>query len=149
MSPKPLLSPAAALFAGICFFLPWAQFSCAGKTWRITGPNLGGVLWLVPILAAIMVAVFVFFFSRRQGEKSRLVFMIGSLAALVIIAYKIIRLATGPRPLFGLIKPEQVGFRIHWGGVGTILGFVLALFGTSFLKRERDQEESAKSAQSA
>jgi hypothetical protein len=134
MPSKSYLPPAAALVGGICFFLPWAQFSCMGKTWRISGANLGGALWLVPLIAAFMVAAFVYFYKVKRPEKSRLVFLIGAAAALLIIAYKIIRLVTGPKPLYGLIKPEHVGFRILPGGIGTMLGFLAALVGTKFLK---------------
>ena len=134
MPPKPFLPPAAALVGGICFFLPWAQFSCMGKTWRISGANLGGVLWLVPLIAALMAAAFIYFYKVKRPEKCRCVFVIGAVAALLIMGYEIIRLATSPKPLYGLVKPERVGLRILPGGIGMVLGFLAALVGARFLK---------------
>jgi len=142
---KMFLSPSGAIIALLCFFLPWIQLSCAGKTFHISGASLGGIFWLLPILAGVMVGVFIFYYRQRQAEKSKIIIIACSIAALIIFVFNCIRLAHAPRPLLGLVKPSMVGFKIHVGGIGLVLGFILAMVGTKFLKRRETDFENAAS----
>ena len=51
-----LVSPAGALLALICFFLPWGHVTCAG-TYSASDSQLGGILWLT-FLAALAILGF-------------------------------------------------------------------------------------------
>src|SRR5262245_6310291 len=56
----------------ICFFLPWEQLSCGGRSDSLTGFDLARhdsiLLWLIPLLAA---AVLILGLLRRAGEKQQ------------------------------------------------------------------------------
>ena len=60
----------AALFALICFFLPWVQVSCLGARDSASGFNLAragdSTLWLVPLL---MIAVLACGLARAVWEQ--------------------------------------------------------------------------------
>ncbi|MFS8086963.1 MAG: hypothetical protein ACMG6H_15125, partial [Acidobacteriota bacterium] len=62
----------AALIVLICFFLPWAQVSCAGAKDTLTGFNLArntdGLLWLIPLL---MLAVLVLGLLHARRERTQ------------------------------------------------------------------------------
>jgi hypothetical protein len=56
---KVFLTPAGAIIALICFFLPWVKVSYAGKVKNVSGAEVGGIFWLVLVSAlAIIGALF-------------------------------------------------------------------------------------------
>jgi hypothetical protein len=77
----------AAVFALICFFLPWVQVSCGGVKDTASGFDLarGGdpMLWLVPLL---MIAV-ILLGLMRVWKKMPAVFTLVSIASGLISAY--------------------------------------------------------------
>ncbi|MFH1862289.1 MAG: hypothetical protein ABH878_05695 [bacterium] len=136
MPPKTILTPAAALFLGVCFFLPWAKISCVGQTLHFTGAKLGGFFWILPVAAALIIAFFVLFAVKGTLHQARLPILICLLAALAGVIVQGIRLATAPKPLFGLVKPEHVNFRLQFGTFGTVVGYLLILWSIYHLKQK-------------
>jgi hypothetical protein len=138
---KALTSPAGAILAIVCFFLPWARISCApvvNKT--VSGATLGGAFWLVPVLAAAVVALFLV--SKRIGGFARAwpIIILAPVAALAIIAIQSLRLASQTR--FG-IGSDDVGFSLRAGSVGTVAGLLVALAGGLLLKPRRSRRPGA------
>ncbi|MCH8289130.1 MAG: hypothetical protein IID12_08505 [Candidatus Marinimicrobia bacterium] len=128
------ISPAGAIIAAICFFLPWIKFSCAGQTKYASGADLGGIYWVVFISALAIIGAFFFFRSQRQVGKSKVITILSSIVALGVMVFKYVNFTNGMETEFGTIKPEDIGLEIQFGGIGTLLGFVVALIGSQFLK---------------
>jgi hypothetical protein len=140
MQAKTLVSPAGAILAVICFCLPWARISCGpGMHRTVSGATLGGVFWLVPVLAVAVVAVAVI--SRRIGAPTRAwpIIILASAAALAIIALQSLRLASQTR--FG-VGADDVGFNLRAGSVGTVAGLLVALAGGLLLRPGRPRHPS-------
>jgi hypothetical protein len=136
MKYKEWLTPSGAAVMGVCFFLPWANFSCTGLHARVSGADLGGVLWVIPLLAATIFAVF--FVLRKRGFDHIIRWMVLGTAAIILLVLvgKIIAILTAPKPAFGLIKPEHVGFRLGLGAFGTLAGLA-GMAGGILLKSSR------------
>ncbi|MFN2576361.1 MAG: hypothetical protein ABR607_01580 [Pyrinomonadaceae bacterium] len=81
------INVSAALIVLVCFFLPWAQVSCAGARETLNGLDLARhdhpLLWLVPLL---MLAVLVVGLVRRRGENFKLLSIV-SIGSACIAAY--------------------------------------------------------------
>lgn len=140
---RAFISPTGAAIAVICFFLPWVQVSCTsfgGREIRsVSGADIGGILWLVFIAAlAIVLAVF-FYRSQNQIEKARPVVLICSIIAFAVMLIEYVRFSGqtgGQETPFGRIRPEDLGFTfsLQIGGIGTVIGFLLAMMGSAYLK---------------
>ena len=139
---KVIASPAGAILALICFFLPWAHISCApivNKT--VSGAALGGVFWLVPALAGVILAVSAApVVSKRSCalKRSWPIIILAAVAALAVIAIQSLRLGSQTR--FGM-GADDVGFNLRWGSVGTVAGLLLALAGGLLLRPVRSREQ--------
>jgi hypothetical protein len=128
------LTPAGAVMAIVCFFLPWVRVSCApGVRKSFSGAQLGGPFWLVLAAAVIVLAAFLFFHARRRLEWARPIILLASLAALAVIVIKSIEYAHGHPTPVGSIKPDP-GLRTKFGGAGTLLGHALAIVGTGCMR---------------
>lgn len=137
------ISPAGAAVAVVCFFLPWVEVSCNSFGGRqiqsVSGADIGGVLWIVFVAAvAIIVAVLVHR-AQNQTHKAQPIVILCSIAAFVVMLIQYVRFSndtSGQQTPFGKIRPEDLGFSfsLQIGGIGTLLGFVLALIGCAFLK---------------
>jgi double zinc ribbon protein len=137
------ISPAGAAIAVICFFLPWVEVSCNSFGGRqiqsVSGGDIGGLLWIVFVAAvAIIVAVLVYR-AQNQIHKARPIVILCSIAAFVVMFIQYIRFSnetSGQQTPFGRIRPEDLGFSfsLQIGGIGTLLGFALALIGSAFMK---------------
>lgn len=90
---------------------------------------MGGIFWLVFVLAAIILASYLYFKKRGKIEHARFFFLVGSVVALGIIIYKYIAVALNPDIPF-YIPERMIGFELKLGAVGTILGLIMALFGS-------------------
>jgi hypothetical protein len=137
---KTWLTPSGAAVMGVCFFLPWAKFSCTGLRAEVTGADLGGALWLIPAMAAVILAAC--FVLRRMGmnRAASWINLIAVVITLTALVWKLISILTSPQPAFGLIKPEHVGFRIGIGAIGTVVGLVGVLIGSRFIRRTASDE---------
>ncbi len=138
---KIFLSPAGAIIALICFFLPWVRFSCMGKTKYASGADLGGMFWVVFAAAIFIVLIFFVFQTRKELAKSKPFILIASLAALVIILIQYIRFSSGELTEFGRIRPQDIGLTIQFGGIGTVIGFILSFIGSFFLNKKNTNKE--------
>lgn len=123
------LSPAGALLAAVCFFLPWGRVSCAGVEREVSGAEVGGWLWLVFAAAAILLVAP---FAGRRLARPRAIHAVARGAALfgpVFLCWRAIEFSRGARMPFGRVHPEQVGFEPAVGFAGTVLGLLMALAG--------------------
>ena len=120
------LTPAGAGIAIICFFLPWVRVSCGTITVEASGARIGGVLWLVLTAAVIILAAFIYLYLRRQRQlfRLKLISLISSATAIIIMLYKFISAFAGGG---GIIKLSDIWPVIRIGAIGEFLGFVLAI----------------------
>ena len=139
---KVLLTPAGAIIALICFFLPWVKVSCARTTKSFSGPEIGGFFWLVLVSALAIIVAFFYFRSQKQLEKSKPVAILGSLFALAVMFIKYVSLALEQKSVVAKAGSKVIDCTIQIGAIGTIIGFILAIIGSSFLKTGVRQKES-------
>ena len=132
------LTPTGAAFAVICFFLPWVEVSCDRRTRiSISGADMArndGIFWLVLGAALVILASFFYFRSQKQLIQARPIVIFSSLVGLGVLLFKFFDFSKGTQILGRTIRPEDLGLSIQFGGVGTLLGFVLALIGCAFLE---------------
>jgi hypothetical protein len=134
-----LLSPAGAILTLVCFFLPWGRFSCMGVNQSMSGAQLGGEVWLVFFSALVVLAAGVAFLLRSWNS-AWLATVLGSVLGLLVLGAKVISVLRGVRTPWGRIRPQDIGVDPHVGGVGTVLGLLLALGGALLLwPRPRDE----------
>ena len=136
------LTPAGACIALICFFLPWVKVSCGRTTRSLSGPDIGGIFWLVLIAALVMTVAFFYFRSKNQPEKSRYVAIIGSIIALAAIYIKFIGVAYGQNSLLVKAGSKVVKFKVQIGAIGSIFGFILILIGEVYIKTLRQRRQT-------
>ncbi|MDY6833849.1 MAG: hypothetical protein SVY53_03495 [Chloroflexota bacterium] len=129
---KPFVSPSGALIVLICFFLPWAKASCTTGTGTqvdvitLSGPDIGGILWLTFAAAIVILLTFFFFLGQGKLDQSKLVIALCALVGLASILIKYLDTE----------KPPGVTVTIMIGAIGTIIGLVLSLLGVLFLSME-------------
>ncbi|MBI5710284.1 MAG: zinc ribbon domain-containing protein [Candidatus Eisenbacteria bacterium] len=128
-----MISPAGAVIAAICFFLPWVKLSCAPEP--MSGAQLGGILWLVLIAAIAIVIVVPLYKSRGQAGNAKPIVVISALVGLGVMAYKAFQ-------IFGGKAAEQLGAQVQFGAIGSALGLLVALGGAGTLENELQVEES-------
>jgi TRAP-type uncharacterized transport system fused permease subunit len=132
------LTPAGAVIALICFFLPWVKFSCSGIEQTVSGFQIGGELWIVFAAAFIILFVFYFFRNQKQLNKARPVVILSAVVGLAVLLFKFLKFATPQKTEFGTMTPKDMGLSIQFGAIGTVIGLILALIGSSFLKTQDD-----------
>lgn len=91
-----------------------------------------GILWLIFLAALVIIGAFFFFQMRKQLIKAIPVTIICCLVALGVMLLKYIQIQSSLRTDFGSLG---IYFSIDIGAIGTILGFIVALVGTAFLKQ--------------
>lgn len=131
---KVFLTPVGAIIALIFFFLPWVKVSCAGRVRNVSGAEIGGIFWLVFVAAVAIIVAFFYFRSKKQLEKSMPVAILGSLFALAVMFIRYISLSCGQKSVFVRTGSKVIDCTIQVGGIGTIIGFILAIIGAGFLK---------------
>jgi hypothetical protein len=141
---KTFLTPAGAIIALICFFLPWVKVSCAGRVKNVSGAEVGGIFWLVFVAALAIIVAFFYFRSKRQLEKSMPVAILGSLFALAVMFIRYISLSCGQKSVFAKAGSKVINCTIQVGGIGAIIGFILAIIGALFLKTGMRQKETCR-----
>jgi len=136
-----VISPAGALLAILCFFLPWGRFSCAGISRTLTGAQIGGVFWIVFAAAlAILLAIGAGLLLRRL-HLARLAVAGLALLGLVILLLEQLRFARGQATGFGHVHAGDIGVELRLGGAGTLLGLLAALGGAMLPGWRRRPEE--------
>jgi hypothetical protein len=131
---KVFLTPAGAIIALICFFLPWVKVSCAKTLKSVSGAEVGGIFWLVFVAALSIILAFFYFRSKKQIGRSKVVAIFGSTGALVVIFIKYVSLVWGQKNLLIKAGSKVIDCTIQVGAIGTIIGFILAIIGSGFLK---------------
>jgi hypothetical protein len=125
-------SPAGAIIAIICFFLPWVKISCGPFSSNASGLDIGGILWLSFICAIGILVIFYIFFRQNRIEDAKpgaLIFSIGGLI-VIIGSYFVETGKTGISPSI-----EDLSDFLAVGAYGTIIGFIIAFIGSFFLKK--------------
>lgn len=136
---KIYVSVMGAIIVIICFFLPWVEMDCMGKK-TISGADIGGPLWVVPIGAAIFIFVFYSFYKRNEISKIVSVALINFVIATIIIAYKYFSFTESLKKELGS-TPESLGMTLKYGAVLTIIGEVIILVGCAFIKEKANTRE--------
>jgi uncharacterized membrane protein len=138
---KAFLTPAGAIIALICFFLPWVKVSCAGRIRNVSGAEVGGIFWLVFVAALAIIVAFFYFRSKKQLEKSMPIAILGSIVALAIMFIRYSSLSCGQKSVLAKAGSKVIDCTIQVGAIGTIIGFILAIAGSVFLKLKCDKRE--------
>jgi hypothetical protein len=122
----------AALFALICFFLPWVQVSCLGAKDSASGFDLarGGsrALWLVPLL---MAAVLAFGLARAVWDRMPALFALSGMAGGLVGAWLMYDERRRANPLSSLIAT----FWTTWYWLGLVASLVAAAAALWFYTR--------------
>lgn len=74
-------------------------------------------------------------------EKSGPVAIFGSILALLVIFLKYLSSTCGQKSAFVKAGSKVIDCTIQLGAIGTIIGFILAIIGSFFLKRECDKRK--------
>lgn len=139
------ITPAGAAIAAICFFLPWVEFSCDGRTRNTaSGADMAhndGFCWIFFAATLVILAAF-FLRAQRQTSKARPIVILSALLSLGILIYKYIEFSKGVQLLGRTYTPQELGLSIRFGGVGTFAGFVLVLIGSAFLTSQPSANQS-------
>ncbi len=109
--------------SALCFFAPWV--GCSGQS--ISGADLGGSFWLVLLVSVVSLISFFFFKYVNQISKAKIFISICSAIGIIFLIYKYIDFQS---------NEFTEAFEIKWGGIATLLGFIISLIGVSFLKDE-------------
>ncbi len=141
--PKSLISPSGAVFAVICFFLPWLQQSCGERTMISTGVDLANadsILWLLPLLGIVALAAYVACKINKVLYRAR-PFIIGSAGfALCFFIYKFSVLLMAVGYFNGSNGGPPNPTQIKPGSYGTVIGFILTIVGCLFIRRLKKVE---------
>jgi hypothetical protein len=140
---KGFLTPAGAAFALICFFLPWVEFSYDGRSIAsFSGADIARyydeIFWLILVTVLVILVSFFYFRGQKQLTQARPIIILSSLMGLGVLIFKLINFYKGEQIAGLTISLANIGVSIQFGGVGTILGFVLALVGSAFLEPMSD-----------
>ena len=125
------LTPAGAAIAFISFFLPWIQISCLGKS-SYSGMDFGGIYWIVLLMTIVILGCFFLLRKMKRLAMLKLVTIAATIIASGVIIYGCFAIAGGKRVLFFRLGPDSVHLKIHMGGYGTLLGYLLAILGVTW-----------------
>ncbi len=124
----------AAVIVLICFFLPWAQVSCAGVQGSLSGFQLARdestLLWLVPIL---MLAVVAFNLLRAWKEESKVAAVLSAVCG-VATALLMNRERTRANDNAAVISEQLTGW--FWLSLISSVAIVVASIGSMMRRRQ-------------
>ena len=128
-----LVTPAGAGLALVCFFLPWGRFSCTALHKTVSGVGLGGSFWTVflAILVLLVAGGAAVFLGRYSLARALVVICCVYSFSFLVVKARI--MAQGVHTPVGHIRPPGIGAQPHLGGVGFLLGLLLAAGGTSLM----------------
>jgi hypothetical protein len=122
----------AAMFALICFFLPWAQVSCLGMKDSASGFELARdgdrELWLVPLL---MITVLAFGLTRAVWDRMPAMFALSGMAGGLVSAWLMYYERRRANPPSSLIAT----FWTTWYWLGLMASLVVATAALWFYTR--------------
>ena len=131
------LSPAGAGIAAVCFFLPWIKGSCGPITVEANGVRIGGIFWLVFAAALLTIALFAYFWKRRQFKSFRLAAISCASVSFGIIVYKFIETFSGNA--FN-IDFAEIGSMLRVGAFGTLFGLALTVVGVVITDKRQNKK---------
>lgn len=118
---KSFLSLIGGAIALISFFAPWV--GCKGQT--VSGYDLSGERWLVFAAAGVIVGSYLFFLNSKSLEKAKYYVIVSSIIGLGYMIFLYIQMQ----------EHEYAKYlEVKWGGITTVLGFLLSLIGVSYLQ---------------
>ncbi|MBF0449818.1 MAG: hypothetical protein HQK75_03875 [Candidatus Magnetomorum sp.] len=101
------------------------------KVYKVRGNR---IFWLVFVSALLIILVFFIYKNTNQLEKAKPIIVLSAICAICIMIYQYIRFQAGFDNGFGkTIKPQDLGFSLKFGSIGTLIGFLLSLFGAFHL----------------
>ena len=133
----PWLSPAGAVIAFICFFLPWVEVRAVVKKIMGSGFTFAQdemLLWMVPVFALIIFALFVMLRKKESllGLKVAVIIFAGLGMFMMIMTYLSIE-----QKLSGFFVKQITSYEIKIGLPGTIIGFLISFISAVFIKSTR------------
>lgn len=129
------------------FFLPWIRISCLGKS-SYAGYQFGGIFWIVFAMAALILIAYLALKQVNRLALLRSVVVCCVTIAAAVVVYGCFSVAGGKKILLFRLGPDDVHLRLHIGAYGTIVGFLLALYGSVPVKLRRLRRRSNKAAES-
>jgi hypothetical protein len=123
-------TPAGAGIAIISFFLPWVKLSCGGVTRSFTGADIGGYVWIVFASAITICAAFILFLLAGKVRWSIPVTFTGAVAAYATILFRLMEARKDE------IEFLDIKLTLLYGGILTLLGFLVAVIGAFSLRRK-------------
>jgi len=117
------LSVIGSSISALCFFAPWV--GCSGQS--ISGADMGGSFWLVLLVSIVSLISFFFFKNVGQISKAKIIISVCSAIGIIFLIFKYIDFQS---------NEFTEAFEIKWGGIATLLGFIISLIGVSFLNYE-------------
>lgn len=127
------INTSAAIIALVCFFLPWAQVSCAGAKDTMSGLDLArdghGFLWFIPVLMTALILSAIVRIKREQNRA----FALASAMCGLIAAYLMNRERLRVHDESGLITAQLTG----WFWLGFISTLAVAMSGILMLLKRR------------
>jgi uncharacterized membrane protein HdeD (DUF308 family) len=138
-NPVSLISPVGAAFAVICFFLPWVQQSCSGKTEIITGLELAQkdrFLWILPLMGIVSIAAYFICKSRKAIVKARPYIIGSSTLALFFFIYNLYNILSVAGYFSRDGGNKDTNAQIKSGSVGIVIGFILSIVGCAFMRSD-------------
>jgi len=127
---QPALSQAGGLVVLVCFFLPWITRD--GE--EMTGSKVGGITWLVLLAGLLVVGSVHYFRSIGRLSGSKVIIRSAVILSLILLVFKWLDLSSARIGIFPI--GMLTSYEIAYGGVGTLLGLLLAFYGTFFLDDE-------------
>ena len=131
------ISPIAAAIALVCFFLPWVKFTHGGSEIVQSGFQLGGGVWILFLLAALIAGSVATFRTRGATDRARPVVILASLIGMGWALYEYFGSKSALSTSVGTIVPADASLEVAWGGVLVFLGFFVALIGSVFVRGNR------------
>ena len=133
-----ILTPLGAILAGGSFFLPYVRiFRVFAISATVSGPRIGGGLWLVPAAALLIVVAQVWPSGARRRRARRALQIGGAILGLLVVFAVIARLHHRAGFLFVHFSAATFGVRPAAGWLLSLLGFGLALIGALLPRRAR------------
>ncbi|MBS3919498.1 MAG: zinc-ribbon domain-containing protein [Deltaproteobacteria bacterium] len=132
---KRFITPGGAGLAAICFFLPWVR-ACGVEISGFQIANEGGdwVVWVILIVAIVILGCF-FWFGEEKTDILKPIVVLGGLLGLAILVIRFVQ----------FLQECKVMYEIRYGAIGTLIGFILSIFGLQFIEDSVPKVETEKS----
>ena len=126
---KRFITPAGAGIVAICFFLPWVRLGVQGFYHYDSGLQIANMsnsclmFWLILIAAIAIVVAFFVFEGQNNLKKMKPIVLVGAILSILIMVI-------GNQQQIGCSRLSE----IQYGSVGTLIGFIISVFGLQFLR---------------